>query len=105
MTPRRDTHTILFVALVMVATSAIASQTYCEVPEVDASWQALIKHNPGDQDVRELYQLRQSLCRQVVSGSVSIDAASDQLERARQRLIDKWRMQNEHFQAGALGAG
>lgn len=104
------THTIirplpLIAAALLAAPAALAVQTDCYDREAEYGWQKLLAKYPGDYDLRNLYQLRHTLCRQVENNTLPLDAASKRFEEARQRLIQKWRKQNERRQAPRAAAG
>lgn len=92
-------------AALFAAPAAIAVETDCDDPEAVAAWQDLLQRYPDDHDLRNLYLLRDDLCLAVARGSVDLGAASERFERARERLMRKWQLQNQHHEQGAVGAG
>lgn len=105
MTPSIIRTLPLIAAAMLVAPAALADKTDCHDKEAEYGWQKLLAKYPGDRDVRNLYQLRHSLCRQVESNSLSLDAASERFEKARQRLMQKWHRHNKLRPAGITGKG
>ena len=95
----------LLAACLLVAPAVMAVQTDCNDPEAEAGWSALLAKYPGDHDVRNLYRLRRNLCEQVEAGDLSLSEASNRFERARQRLVDKWRERNERRGMSSVGSG
>jgi hypothetical protein len=67
----------------------------CDTHEAQAGWQALLERHPSDMHLRALYDLRLRLCEQIERGTIDQDEASERFERARARLLEKWRQENE----------
>jgi len=95
----------IIIASMFVAPAALAVQTDCDEEEAEAGWTALLARHPGNRDLRDLYQLRRRLCREVEEDRLPLEEASERFERARQRLMEKWQERNEQRPAPMTGAG
>lgn len=83
------------VAVILFSAPAGVVLADCDTHEAQAGWQALFDRHPGDMDLRALYDLRLRLCEQIDQGTIDRQDASERFERARERLLDKWREENE----------
>lgn len=83
------------VAVILFAAPAGVVLADCDTHEAQAGWQALLDRHPGDMDLQALYDLRLRLCEQIEQGKIDRQDASERFERARERLLEKWREDNE----------
>ncbi len=61
---------------------------YCNDPDANMQWEALIQEDPDDMQIHALHALRLGLCFKVDRGDLSVDKATEIFENMRSALID-----------------
>ena len=79
--------------------SLAASKNYCHDKEANRDWENLA-HNSTEPEIKELYNLRNDLCKKVDDGNLELDSAIEIFETQRQIKIEvlkqrKQRIENE----------
>ena len=63
-------------------------KNYCNDPDANMEWEALIREHPGDMQIHALHALRIGLCFKVDRGDISISQATVIFENMRSALIN-----------------
>lgn len=63
-------------------------ENYCNDPDANIQWEALIQEHPCDLQIHALHVLRFGLCFKVDRGDLSVDQAMEMFENMRSALID-----------------
>ena len=76
---------LLFAVLLQ---TAIAQENYCHDEATNAYWEDLAIYYADRMDVTNLVKLTKQLCRQVDTGEISVEDATEIFERERNRVVD-----------------
>jgi len=80
--------TILTLSILLFSYSLSAEEkNYCEDPDANMHWEALIQEHPGDMQIHALHALRLGLCFKVDRGDLTLDQATEIFENMRSALI------------------
>ncbi len=83
------TITILTLSILLFSYTLIAEEkNYCNDPDANMQWEALIQEHPDDMQIHALHALRLGLCFKVDRGDLSVDQATEIFENMRSALID-----------------
>ena len=63
-------------------------KNYCNNPDANMQWEALIQEHPDDMQIHALYALRLGLCLEVDSGDLTVGQATEIFENMRSALIN-----------------
>ncbi len=96
------TITILTLTILLFSYTLNAEETnYCNDPDTNMQWEAMVKKHPGDMQIHALYALRLGLCFEVDRGDLTVDQATEIFENMRSALIGaKVREKEEELKAG-----
>ena len=76
-------------------------KNYCNDPDANMQWEALIQEHPDDMQIHALYALRLGLCLEVDSGDLTVGQATEIFENMRSALISaKTREMEEELEEG-----
>ena len=94
---------ILFLisALALCICSVAVAENHCNDQESWREWEALVQNYPDDMDLHTLHALRIGLCAKMSRGDLSVDEATEIFERARDRILEKKKL--EGGESGKLG--
>ncbi len=79
--------TALSILLFLSALNA-EEKNYCNDPDANMEWEALILEHPGDMQIHALHALRIGLCFKVDRGDIGISQATEIFENMRSALIN-----------------
>ncbi len=83
------TITILTLSILLFSYTLNAEEkNYCEDPDTNMQWEAMVQEHPDDMQVHALYALRLGLCFEVDRGDLTVDQATEIFENMRSALID-----------------
>jgi hypothetical protein len=81
--------TILTLSILLFAYTLNAEEkNYCNDPDTNMQWEALIQKHPDDIQIHALYALRLGLCFEVDRGDLTVDQATEIFENMRSALIN-----------------
>ena len=63
-------------------------KNYCNDPDANMQWEALIQEAPDDMQIHALHALRLGLCYKVDRGDLTVDQVAEIFENMRRALID-----------------
>ncbi len=72
----------------MLFQAAVAQENYCHDEETNTYWDNLAIHYVDRMDVTNLVKLRKQLCRQIDTGEISVEDATEIFERERSRVVE-----------------
>ncbi|MFQ5963856.1 MAG: hypothetical protein ACE5KZ_06190 [Candidatus Scalinduaceae bacterium] len=78
-----------FLILLFSYTINAEEKDYCNDPDVNAKWEALVEQYPDDMGLHALHALRLGLCLKVGLGDISIDEAKEIFGNVRKAFIDR----------------
>ncbi len=72
-------------------------KNYCNDPNTNVQWEAMVKKHPDDLQIHALYALRLGLCFEVDRGDLTVDQATEIFENMRSALISAkvWEKEEE----------
>ena len=89
LTKQHHTIIILTLSALLFSYSLNAEEkNYCNDPDANMQWEALIQEDPDDMQIHALHALRLGLCFKVDRGDLSVDKATEIFENMRSALID-----------------
>lgn len=65
----------------------LEEKNYCDDPDANMEWEALISKYPADRQIQALHALRVGLCFKVKRGDIDLDQATEIFENIRMALI------------------
>ncbi len=69
---------ILILSILLFSYTLNAEETnYCNDPDANMHWEAMVQEHPDDMQVHALYALRLGLCFEVDRGDLTVDQATD----------------------------
>ncbi len=72
------TITILTLSILLFSYSLNAEEkNYCNDPDTDIQWEAMVQDHPDDMQIHALCALRLGLCFEVDRGDLTVDQATD----------------------------
>ena len=71
-------------------------KNYCNDPDTNMQWEAMVRKHPDDMQIYALYALRLGLCFEVDRGDLTIRQATEIFENMRSALIDAKVMEVEY---------
>ncbi len=81
--------TILTLSILLFAYTLNAEEkNYCNDPDTNMQWEAMVQEHPNDMQIHALYALRLGLCSEVDRGDLTVDQATEIFENMRSALID-----------------
>ena len=86
------------VALLLLSFPLLAhpeAVSYCDDPAVEQEWSSLMRQHGHLPEWRHLYDLRKYLCQQVKAGTLTLEEAIDQFEKARGEKVEQLRRRLE----------
>ncbi len=70
--------TILTLSILLLSYSLNAAEkNYCDDPDTNLQWEAMVQERPDDMQIHALYALRLGLCFEVDRGDLTVDQATD----------------------------
>lgn len=78
---------ITFSILILSYALNAEEKNYCNDPDTNMQWEALIQEHPNDIQFHALHALRLGLCFKVDRGDLSVDQATEIFENMRSALI------------------
>ena len=86
---RMKTITILTLSIFLLSCSLNAEEkNYCNDPDTNMQWEAMVQEHPDDLQIHALYALRLGLCFEVDRGDLTVDQATEIFENMRSALIN-----------------
>ncbi len=80
--------TILILSILLFSYSLNAEEkNYCNDPDANMQWEALVHKHPDDLQIHALYALRLGLCFEVDRGDLTVSQATEIFENMRSALI------------------
>jgi len=94
------TITFLILSTLLFSYSLNAEEkNYCNDPDANMQWEALIQEHPDDMQIHALHALRLGLCFKVDKGDLTVSQATEIFENMRSSLIDvKVREREKEFE-------
>jgi hypothetical protein len=83
------TITILTLSILLFSYTLNAEEkNYCNDPDTNMQWEAMVQEYPDDLQIHALHALRLGLCFKVDRGDLAVDQATEIFENMRSALID-----------------
>lgn len=81
--------TILILSILLFSYSLNAEEkNYCNDPDANMHWEALVQKHPDEMQIHALYALRLGLCFEVDRGDLTVEQATEIFENMRSALIN-----------------
>ena len=80
---------ILTLSILLFSYSLKAEETnYCNDPDANMQWEAMVQEHPDDLQIHALHALRLGFCFKVDRGDLTVDQATEIFENMRSALIE-----------------
>ncbi len=83
------------ISLLLSYTVNAEEKNYCDDPDANMQWEALIQKRPDDMQVHALHALRIGLCFKVDRGDLEVNQATEIFENMRNALVNFKQRENE----------
>lgn len=85
-----ETISILTLSILLFTSTINAEEekNYCNDPDTNMQWEALVQEHPEDMQIHALYALRLGLCLEVDRGDLTVSQATEIFENMRSALIN-----------------
>ena len=93
------------ISLLLSYTVNAEEKNYCDDPDANMQWEALIQKHPDDMQVHALHALRIGLCFKVDRGDLEVSQATEIFENMKSALINAKKREKELEDSKKEGKG